>query len=430
MSDKYQHMTEAWGIEGNPFPSEAIHQGGEPYSTDVFPQENEQFFKKLVYGAVMDRRGFSFLWSKGANGEDTGFGKTTLLKHGAQEIDQDFGQTVLRNAGMKKDRIQANLAVASYASLNTLSSGGVYPILFAAAEYLADPKYGRDGRSVLGLLRDQIIEANGLEKDDLEALRSAILKARRELGPTLPPLNEEALRAFCSTDDTDIADFLAGVKDTTRVRSGLAYFDFVFTVATAAGAPHFFVFVDQLEDLATTPTVTKAKRSREVGRLRDIIAETPPFAGKVRFVFTFHIRAANALDEMWRLNRLPSYDPEDPANEGSVVVLRGIQTVEQARELLVTYLNTRRTDGESDDLSPFEENVLPILIERSAGRPGILLQFAYKLFDRAADQGLPRIDWEFAATILGAKKNGNTRGALFASVPDPSDARDIDDLLR
>jgi len=123
---------------------------------------------------------------------------------------------------------------------------------------------------------------------------------------------------------------------------------------------------------------------------------------------------------LWRL----------PVAEGSVVVLRGIQTVEQARELLVTYLNTRRTDGESDDLSPFEENVLPILIERSAGRPGILLQFAYKLFDRAADQGLPTIDREFAATILGAKKSGNTRGALFASVPDPSDARDIDDLLR
>ena len=24
MSDKYRHMEEAWGIEGNPFPSEAI----------------------------------------------------------------------------------------------------------------------------------------------------------------------------------------------------------------------------------------------------------------------------------------------------------------------------------------------------------------------------------------------------------------------
>ena len=429
MTDKYQHMAEAWGIDGNPFPADAIHQGSEPYNPEVFPEENDSFFKRLVYGAIMDRRGFSFLWSKGANGEDTGFGKTTLLKHGAREVNRDFGQSVLATAGMRKDRIPSNLAVASYTSLNTLSSVGVYPILFAAAEYLADPKNGVGGKSVFGLLRDRIVEANGLEDDDEDGVRSAVLKARRKLGPTLTPLNEEALRAFGSPDDGEIGDFLAGVKDTTRVRSGLAYFDFAFTVAATAGVPHFLVFVDQLEDLATTQTVTKAKRSREVGRMRDIIAETAPFAGKVRFLFTFHVRAADALNEMWSLNRLPSYDPEDPANEGSVVVLRGIQDVDQARELLITYLNERRTEGGSDELSPFQENVLPVLIEKAGGRPGILLRDAYRLFDRAAEQGLPTIDREVAETVLGLKKGGIGRRAVVA-VPDPDDARDIDDLLK
>jgi hypothetical protein len=422
-------MAEAWGHNRNPFPAEAIHQGVEPYNPDVFPEENELFYKRLVYGSIMDRRGFSFLWSKGANGEDTGFGKTTLLKHGAMEINQDFGQTVLANAGMKKDRIPSNLAVASYASLNTLSSVGVYPILFAATEYLADPKYGVGGKSIFGLLRDRIVQANGLEEDDEEGVRSAVLKARRKLGPTLAPLNEEALRAFGSPDDGEVGAFLADVKDTTRVRSGLAYFDFAFAVATAAAVPYFLVFVDQLEDLANTQTVTKGKRTREVGRLRDIIAETPPFAGKVRFVFTFHVRAADALNEMWSLNRLPSYDPEDPANEGSVVVLRGIQDVDQARELLVTYLNVTRIDGDSDEVSPFHENVLPLLIEKAGGRPGIFLRDAYRLWDRAAEQGLPTIDRKAVESILGLNKAGVGRRVAIA-VPDPDDARDIDDLLK
>jgi hypothetical protein len=422
-------MAEVWGHNGNPFPAEAIHQGVEPYNPDVFPEENELFFKRLVYGAIMDRRGFSFLWSKGANGEDTGFGKTTLLKHGAREINRDFGQSVLADAGMKKDRIPSNLAVASYTSLNTLSSVGVYPILFAATEYLADPKNGVGGKSIFRLFRDRIVEANGLEDDDEDGVRLAVLKARRKLGPTLAPLNDGALQAFGSPDDGEIGEFLAGVRDTTRVRSGLAYFDFAFTVAAAAGVPHFLVFVDQLEDLASTQTVTKAKRTREVGRLRDIIAETPPFAGKVRFVFTFHVRAADALNEMWSLNRLPSYDPEDPANEGSVVVLRGIQDVDQARELLVTYLNVTRIEGESDELSPFQENVLPVLMEKAGGRPGIFLRDAYRLWDRAAEQGLPTIDRKVAETILGLKKGGVGRRAAVA-VPDPDDARDIDDLLK
>ena len=174
MTDKYQHMAEAWGHNGNPFPAEAIHQGSEPYNPDVFPEENVLFYKRLVYGAIMDRRGFSFLWSKGANGEDTGFGKTTLLTHGAREINRDFGQTVLANAGMKTDRIPSNLVVASYASFNTLSSVGVYPILFAATEYLADPRNGVGGKSVFGLLRDRIVAANGLSDDDEDGVRLAV----------------------------------------------------------------------------------------------------------------------------------------------------------------------------------------------------------------------------------------------------------------
>jgi hypothetical protein len=428
MSDKYRHMEEAWGIEGNPFPSEAIHQGSEPYNPQVFPDEYEQFFQKLVYGALMDRRGFSFLWSKGANGEDTGFGKTSLLKHAAREVNKDFGETVLRDAGMKEEKVRTNLAVAAYASLNTLSVAGIYPILFAAAEYLSDPKHGIDGRSTLDHLRERIIEKNGLECDDDDGLKAAIKAARRGLGATLVALREDALEALVSNEDGGFANYLSEVSDASRIRSGLSYFDFVFTIASAAGVPHFCVFVDQLEDLATTPTVTKAKRTREVGRLRDIIAETAPFAGKVRFVFTFHIRASFALDEMWRLNRLPSYDPEDPANAGSLVVLRGVQNIDQARKLLTTYLSSKRADGETDNLTPFDENTLPVLIERSSGRPGILLQQAHKLYDRAADQGLPRIDREFAKSILGSGRPGTRQDV--GPVPDPIDAREIDDLLK
>jgi hypothetical protein len=224
-------------------------------------------------------------------------------------------------------------------------------MVFAAAEYLADPKNGVDGGSVLDHLRQRIIENNGLEPDDHDGLKTAIQAARRSLGATLVALREDALDAFVLNDDGGFANFLSEVSDASRIRSGLSYFDFVFTIASAAGVPHFCVFVDQLEDLATTPTVTKAERSREVGRLRDIIAEIAPFAGNLRFVFTFHIRASSTLDEMWRLNRLPSYDPEDPANEGNLVVLRGIQNVDQARKLLTTYLSSKRADGETDNPS-------------------------------------------------------------------------------
>jgi hypothetical protein len=428
--NKYDHMLEAWAMEGNPFPSEAIHQGDEPYNPAVFSDEQEQFFKRLVYAAAMDRRGFGYLWSKGSGGEDTGFGKTTLLKNAAKMINVDFGASVLANAGMKAERAAKQCSVAAYASLSTTDVTGVYPILFAAVEYLADPKNTDSGISILDTLRAKLREAHGLAEDDLLGLKAALEAKRRELGATLPPLRSDALDAFCSGQDGDFAGFLGEVSPVSRTRNGLSYFDFAFTVAAAAGVNHFFVFVDQLEDLATNQTVTRAKRSKEVGRLRDIIAEMVPFVGRVHFVFTFHIRAAHALLDFWVQNRLPSFDAEDRVNEGSVVVLRGIQDVGQVRKLLVTYLNERREEGPSDELSPFTDDTLPILLERSGGRPGVLLAYAQKLFDRAADAERSEIDGGFASELLGVG-GGSTfvtrRGAAAGKI---QDARALDDLLR
>jgi hypothetical protein len=426
MSDKYDHMREAWGIDGNPFPADAIHQGPEPYNSEVFRDEHQQFIKKMLYGAVMEHRGFSFLWSKGAN-EDTGFGKTAMLRHFAKETNRDFGSTVLGEAGMKRDQLLTNPAVAAYASLNTTNVVGIYPILFAATEFFANPAYGPDGRSVIEHARDLIRTKAGLKPQDADGLREALGAARRDLGRTLPPLRADALEAFCGADG-DFVDLLAGVSPAARLRNGLAYFDFAVTVLHAASVDHVFVFVDQLEDLATTRTVSNAKRSREIGRLRDIIAEMEPFAGRVYFVFTFHVRAADALNELWRLNRLPSYDPEYRGNEGRVVVLRGIRDVRQARALLVTYLDSKRVDGETGELAPFDETALPPLLARSAGRPGPLLLHAGQVYDRAADAEIPVIDRSVVEDVLGVQ--GNAARHETARSEEPRDAYAIDDLLK
>ena len=423
-------MQEAWGIERNPFPAEAINQGDEPYNPDVFPDELQKLYSRLIYGGAMDRRGFSFLWSKGANNEDTGMGKTAMLRQSAKEMNRDFGETVLTEAGINSARLNEHRAMAAYASFNTTTVTGVYPIFFAAVEFLADPQTGMDGVSILDILRDRIRQENGIEETDSDGLRDAIRHARRKLGATLPPLREDTIDAYCNSSPGEFADFLAEVTPTSRIRNGLAYFDFALTIAAAAGIRHVFVLVDQLEDLATTQTVTKAKRTREVGRLRDILAEMAPFAGRVHAIFTFHVRASEALEEMWRANRLPSYDAEDPANENSIVVLRGIQNVEQVRTLLVTYLDKERTDGETGQLLPFEENALPILLERSGGRPGILLTEAHKLFDRAADLERPKIDGLFAADILGLSGIARARSFRKGATTDSIDARAIDELLK
>lgn len=430
MSDRYQHMQNVWGIERNPYPAEAINRGeDDPYNPEVFPEEIQNFYSKLVYSAAMDQRGFSFLWSKGPNNDDTGMGKTTLLKQAAKEINEDFGERVLGEAGMKPALVEKHKSVAAYASFDTASANGIYPVLFATVEYLADPANGNDGVSILDTLRSQIREEHGLEEDDSDGLRNVLRAARRKLGATLPLLREDAVKAFCTLEDEGFADFLAGISPASRIRNGLDYFDFAFTVAMAAGMKHVFLFIDQLEDLATERSVPKAKRSKEVGRLRDIIAEKAPFVGRVHSIFTFHTRAAESLDPFWRQNRLPSYDAEDEANKSVVIVLKGLRDIRQVRMLLVTYLDTVRIDPkENRELSPFDESALPVLLHRSGGRVGILLSNAYKLLNDAADDELPSINGKFAARVLGMRAAVPVRPSRGA-VTDDWD-RDFDPLLK
>jgi hypothetical protein len=71
-----------------------------------------------------------------------------------------------------------------------------------------------------------------------------------------------------------------------------------------------------------------------------------------------------------------------------------------------------------------------VLLEKSGGRPGILLADAHRLIDRAADSELPSIDGEFAADVLGL--SGVARASTFrrAGHAEARDSRAIDDLLR
>ena len=50
------------------------------------------------------------------------------------------------------------------------------------------------------------------------------------------------------------------VSITARLRNGLYYLDFALGALAAAGIDHLYLMIDQLEDLATTRSITSAKR--------------------------------------------------------------------------------------------------------------------------------------------------------------------------
>ena len=241
---------------------------------------------------------------------------------------------------------------------------------------------------------------------------------------TAPPLRHELVNAFASGGAPEVKAALGTVSATARLRNGLHYLDFALAALAAAGVDHLYLMIDQLEDLATTRSITAAKRSREIGRIRDML-EGPPYSNRVHFIFTFHNRAAQVLERFWQENRLPSFEIS-PSNTASVVVLRGLKDDAQARELLRVYLEEGREDSVDDELLPFDPDSIGVLRAVSEGRVGILLNHAHELINFAAERGEPRITGELAQKFFEGRADVRDREP---ATEDGSESDDIDDLL-
>jgi hypothetical protein len=418
--DVFDHMEEAWKLEKNPFPAEAIRiqNAEQPYSPEVFPEETNAFRRKFIRGGVRGGQAVGFLWSQGVR-EDTGFGKTTVMQQIAREINEDLGASTLEKAGAK--RTSQPLIAAAFSNLNNLNAAGLYPVLFNAIVDLATAP-DADSTSVFEKARTRIVDELGT--DDASAIAHHVRETWGAIAGTSGPLRPELVQGFAADGGKRLKSELSGVSPTARLRNGLQYLDFALAVLAAAGIDHLFLMIDQLEDLATNRSVTAPKRSREIGRIRDLL-ESTPYATRMHMIFTFHNRAAQVLDRFWEENRLPSFEVS-PSNTSAVVVLGGIKDTEQAKELLRVYLEDARTESVEDDFLPFEIAAVDVLREVSEGRPGLLLNRARELLNAAAEQALPKISGTFARQYF----EGQTPSADADERTELTDlAGDIDDLL-
>ena len=424
-TDAITHMEEAWRLDDNPFPAEAINQENSPYCPTVFEEETQEFRRKFVRGCLGGSVNIGFLWSQGTHA-DTGFGKTTLMREIAKEINRDLGLNTLTKAGLRQERLEP--IAAAYSSLNNLNASGLYPVLFNAvldlAKHVPESEPGLDPtEAVLDQVRSRIIEK--LRSGNPDQIANHIRETWLRICGTAPPLRTEVVQAFAQEGASGVRATLGEVSATARLRNGLHYLDFVLAALSSAEVEHLYLMIDQLEDLATTRTITAAKRSREIGRIRDML-EGPPYVNRIHFVLTFHNRAAQVLERFWQENRLPPYEIS-PRNTGSVVILRGLENDDQVADLLRVYLAVHRTDPTTNDLMPFDTEAVAILRSVSDGRVGILLNRARELFNLAAVRGVPRITGEFTEKFFSGDESPDTDSDQ--ELLETATEEDIDDLL-
>ncbi len=421
-----KHLREAWGLDHNPFPPAAIggeNSMGAPYSQEILGNDRDQFFEKLIVKAALPPgREFGYLWSQGQL-DDTGFGKTTLMLHTARELNKDFGAAVIAQHGLPNDTQMAGV----WASMKVTGVTGIYALLFNTISYAAQRPVANEESLLERCWRSL---ANRLQVDPMDksaltvAVEAEVKRTHRDLFPGYPALRPDILEALVSCNLEHVLTTLGKVSQPGRTRNGLAYFEAFYCLVRAAGIKHLFVFIDQLEDLATARNVPKATRQREVGRFRDIFAETAGFRGNCHAVFTFHNRAAQALADFWHAERLtPPFWPQDPMGRPATVVLKGLTTEKQVEVLLATYLDSVRENPSESGTAPFEQSTYRVLLERSDGRIGRMLSEAYAVLDQAADSLLPSISGKFIVDSLPGQQaddvhievvpDNDTLGALW-----------------
>lgn len=397
-----KHAKEAWGQDRNPFPSAAIageDSADAPYDSAILAKDRDQFIQKLIVKAVMPPgREFGYLWSEGRL-DDTGFGKTRLMLETRSELNRDFGKAIAEEYGLPDKTTLAGV----WASMKTTGVTGIYPLLFNAIVDGAKRPTSEEA-SLIERCWATIASQSSTDPEDRSALsfqvENALHASRRKLFPGYPALREDIKRTLASCDPNAVLDGLENVSQANRTRNGLAYFEAFYCLVRAARVEHLFVFIDQLEDLATAKNIPRSTRQREVGRFRDIFAETAGFRGRCHSIFTFHRRAAIALADFWHAERInPPFEPEHPIGRNATVVLRGLTTDAQIERLLATYLDSVRQKP-TGTAEPFEPATFQILRQRCDGRIGQLLPEACALWDRATEEQLSTISAQFVSDNL------------------------------
>src|SRR5439155_22401118 len=117
------------------------------------------------------------------------------------------------------------------------------------------------------------------------------------IGRNSRPLRLEHIHAYVNSG-SKLNTELSAVSPTALLRNGLQYLDFALAVLAASVIDHLFLMIDQLEDHATNRSVTSQKRSREIGRIQDLL-ESITYATRLHMIFTFHNRAAQVLYRFW-----------------------------------------------------------------------------------------------------------------------------------
>jgi hypothetical protein len=347
-----------------------------------------------------DKLRVGFLWAQSGELTDKGMGKSAIIFHVMDKINNGFGSVYF------KDYKVCAIYVYSGTDWNKLGyicidamrrlDEGILDEVVRVLRYLAlremKPETAnliKDQNDLGKMLDEKWLSDNGVDLATLDEKVKTKLIEQGVFPDVAAAVSErrfiEYLKSFRSDHQLKLPPAAHDWR-LTKLSINL-FFDQCMRVLRAGLFDHCYLFVDDIENVIKA--LEKSPRdlvefTRMLGGhlFRD---NTFSNTGQMLSIFlTTHAKAADSLSRPWIDSGYDSFAKLHTSSPNSVMV--GPITVDGGVAMLKTYLKHYRVEGYSgDDLFPFDLDAVQFLVEESKFHPRTLVANAFHLMIKAVD---------------------------------------------
>jgi hypothetical protein len=411
IKSKKSVLSDVFGLRENPFRASHIYNVDKPdvFVPEMYGEQLREFHRKfflLPLGKETKKQVIGALWSS-HQGDDLGkgFGKSMLMAEESRRINTDFGRAMLELAEIGEQDIEENPVLSGYCTFDESKVVKSFPAaLLDAVIFILESKYGEDSTVHAELRRRLIAKLDAPEGYASEEIKKGLLNDLRKYRGLNIQLTHATLNGFidrlCHEDTGDLVQFVRqeGIGPRIKATQGFNFVHVFNAFASLAGIVYVAYFIDQIENFA----LFTRRQDREVKVLRESMCQTSPTAEMSSFIFQMHIRAEEAIENIWINEDLPSLSFSKRINGARIVYLEGLGTTDEAVELATHYLDQCRMPDVKipNPLHPFTEEVIEAVRLAVKGNPRSFLESLFNILNQAESQNEKKIDLTFVRFLL------------------------------
>lgn len=371
--------------------------------------------KWIGYPNFDDKLRIGFLWAESHELTDKGMGKTAVIFHILDKVNNNYGQDYFEDLKL------CAIYIYPGTSWNRLGYICIDAMRRMEEEGLID--------EVVGVLRYETLEESNpailtsfSSVEDLKKLTDD--QWLKDKFIDLATLNEKVAGKLISFNvDPDLAYAVAERRFTAYLKSRRSdrqltlppkpwdwrltrasirlFFDQCMRILRAGRFDHCYLFVDDIENIVRNLRSRALETFTRVlgGHLfRDNVFSN---TGNMLSIFlTTHAKAGNALSSPWREAGYDSSARLHTTSPNSVSISRLSENGGIA--LIQTYLNHYRiSEFEGDDLFPFNLDATKFLVEESKYHPRRIITNAFQIMSKAVnDSSVKEINYDFAKAFF------------------------------